>query len=81
MPTRVPWPQFTDKQGAQVFHGDVVAYAVREYNVAVLRIGQVIDIVMIRDGERWQNRVKVQVEVAGRRRWIERTHNIVKLEG
>jgi hypothetical protein len=78
--TRIPKSSFEDCQGEWVFVNDTIAYATREFNQAVLRIGAVTDIVRVIP-EYGQPTTKVQVEVDGRKRWIENTYNVVKLEG
>lgn len=69
---------FPDARESKVWVGDTIAYAVREYNSSALRIGIVTRIQNV-EPEYGRPYIRVQVEVDGRKRWIENTFNVVKL--
>jgi hypothetical protein len=70
--------EFRDCLHRQVLLGDVIAYATLDGNTAALRIGEVTQIVQVECVPRYPY-IKVQVEVDGKKRWIENLYNVVRL--
>lgn len=74
---------FTDRRGVLVQVGDTVAYAVREHNIAVLKIAKVLSIYERESSNRRDNGPVIRVQAEGQKNIsILRTpRRIVKLDG